>query len=331
MKINTVLSPQPSQPPSTFSEWIEAHRGIVANNAGAVISTLFGDSINPHGGTVCLGSIVQLCGSLGISEATTRSAVARMANDGFLESVLAGRRADYRQTDQGSPRMDLSMYRTYLALHDEWGEGKTWEFVVLHAHRFKNDAHAFGVASEALCSDGFGKLNDTVFVRPQREPNPYARPSALLPAGLEDAYTSFTGALAPDSPERSVEEMIGAMWDFPLLRSRYLGFVADTAALLDELWDRGSTITPAEAFVIRTYLIHDYRRIVAASPMLPVGLRARDSACAKARYMIREIYDFLVPASEEFLSSVLETTEGKVPPLDPSFFERFDGLTHAEG
>ncbi len=327
MQNNTVLSQQSGQR-SIFSSWIEAHKGIVANNAGSIITTLFGDSINPHGGTVCLGSIVQMCGSLGISEATTRSAVARMANDGFLESVLAGRRADYRQTDQGSPRMDLSMYRTYLALHDDWGENRKWEFVVLHASRFKTDAHAQGDASEALCSDGFGKLNDTVFVRPQREPNPYARPSALLPAGLEDAYTSFTGELAPDSPEGSVEEMIGSMWDFPTLRARYTGFVADTVALLDELWDRGATITPEEAFVIRAYLIHDYRRIVAASPMLPIGLRARDSACAKARYMIREIYDFLVPKSEEFLGGVLATTEGKVPPLDPSFFERFDGLTH---
>lgn len=305
-----------------IAEWIASRSEVVTSNAGSLINSLFGDCLEYRGGIAGLGSIVKMCFALGIGETTTRSAIARMALDGALESIHVGRCSDYRRPNGGSPRFDGSMYRAYLPLHDEWVE--KYDLVVLHAHCF--DAASLAAACAAFTHDGYGRLSDHVFCRPLREPNPYASPEQLLPPELSEAYIQVHGDPAPFTKDRSVQGLLGNMWNFESLRARYLDFVAIHTPLLEKLWDEGE-FSAEEAFVVRMYAIHEYRRIVMDSPMLPIGLRARDSACAKARYVIRELYDLLIPKSEEYLNSVLVTSNGSQQGLDPEFFERFGGLT----
>lgn len=311
-----------ASPPGILDEWIALRSGIVENNAGSVVVTLFHDCFLHRGGKVGLGSIVKLCSVLGIGEATTRSAVARLAQDGILQSIQMGRRSDYQHPDGGGPRYDGSMYRAYLPLHDEWEE--RFEMVALHANRF--DSHSLASAASAFCHDGYGRLSDYVFCRPHREPNPYANPRDLLPPRLADAFIQFHSNLAPATGSTSVSNMLDNMWDFELLRARYRGFVADYSRLLEELW-KNPIISHEVAFTLRVYAIHEYRRIVMDSPMLPVGLRPRDSACSKARYVMRELYDLLVQKSEEFIGAIAETSDGRPTVLDHAFFDRFGGLT----
>ena len=174
--------------------WIEGHRGVVHSHTAAILTTLFTDIIQPHGGKVSLGSIVILCNSLGISEATVRSSVARMANDGLLASAAVGRRSDYSPALVDDPRFDNSMYRIYRPACEDW-TGR-WEIVALQKQLFETSDRDRGnpflsKATDALCHDGFSAIGDVVFARPLRDPSPCVNVSSLMPAGYESAFTLF--------------------------------------------------------------------------------------------------------------------------------------------
>ena len=58
---------------------------------GSLIVTLFGDSILPRGGTIALGSLIELAAPFGLNERLVRTATTRLAHDGWLEGRRAGK------------------------------------------------------------------------------------------------------------------------------------------------------------------------------------------------------------------------------------------------
>jgi phenylacetic acid degradation operon negative regulatory protein len=303
------------------SRWIESRRLIVQNNTGGIIIALFGDSIVPHGGIVRLGSVVTMAKSLGISESAARSAVARLANDGVLESAQVGRRSDYR-LPHTEHSLTSSFYRIYLPQHDEWNG--QFEFVLLHQNRFS--PATLLEASESLCCDGFYKVSDVVFVRPVINHSPLTTPLKLLSPSFSSAFSCFYGDISPNASGGTVYGLLESILDFSMLDASYADFVTCHEPLLEELWNNRN-ITPEEAFIVRTYLIYDYQRIVMKAPLLPANLKPPSPAIVKGKYVVRELYDLLVEKSEAYLGTVLETSDGRYPPLERAFFERFDGLT----
>ena len=64
--------------------------------AGSLIVTLFGDSIMPRGGAIALGSLIRLAAPFGLNERLVRTAAARLAEEGWLETRRQGRQSEYR-------------------------------------------------------------------------------------------------------------------------------------------------------------------------------------------------------------------------------------------
>jgi DNA-binding transcriptional regulator PaaX len=54
--------------------------------ANSLIITVYGDMIAPHGGSVWLGSFINLVKPLGINDRLVRTSVFRLSKDGWLES-----------------------------------------------------------------------------------------------------------------------------------------------------------------------------------------------------------------------------------------------------
>src|SRR5210317_2306437 len=80
---------------------------------GSLITTVFGDSIAPRGGTVWLGSLIRAMGEFGINERLVRTSVYRLVKDGWLQSRQIGRRSYYSLTDEGRERFALATHRIY--------------------------------------------------------------------------------------------------------------------------------------------------------------------------------------------------------------------------
>jgi phenylacetic acid degradation operon negative regulatory protein len=101
----------------------------VPTRASSLIITLYGDAIEPHGGTVWLGSLIKLLEPIGINERLIRTSIFRLTKEGWLTAEKVGRRSDYGLTTTGRRRFDQAFKRVYSATLPDW-EG-SWCLVIL--------------------------------------------------------------------------------------------------------------------------------------------------------------------------------------------------------
>jgi phenylacetic acid degradation operon negative regulatory protein len=87
-----------------------------------------------------------------------------------------------------------------------------------------------------------------------------------------------------------------------------------------------SDLTPEAAFVVRTLLIHEYRKIHLQDPLLPPALLPSDWVGATAYELTRRLYTAVFPAAEQYLSDTASTMTDPLPPADRSAHARFGGL-----
>ena len=91
--------------PARIEAHLNAFRRQQRMQAGSLIITVFGDVVMPRGGSIWLGSLIQLLSPLNINERLIRTTVSRLAEDQWLDSVAVGRRANYTLTAAGLRRV----------------------------------------------------------------------------------------------------------------------------------------------------------------------------------------------------------------------------------
>jgi phenylacetic acid degradation operon negative regulatory protein len=84
-------------------------------------------------------------------------------------------------------------------------------------------------------------------------------------------------------------------------------------------------ITPEAAFVIRTLLIHEYRKIHLRDPLLPPALLPNDWVGSSAYDLCANLYAKVFTAAEEFLTGTASTLDEPLPAAEPSVYDRFGG------
>ncbi|ODU10011.1 MAG: phenylacetic acid degradation operon negative regulatory protein PaaX [Rubrivivax sp. SCN 71-131] len=288
--------------------------------AKSLIFTVYGDAISHRGGNAALGSVIALLAPLGVNERTVRTSMHRLAVEGWLQPRASGRRSDYRLTESGARRVDAAHERIYRPQQRPW-DGQ-WTIVALGLGAL--DAAARQRLLRELGWIGFGRLDGGVLLHP--DPDEEALRALLAESGprvlvLRGAAAAWVGA---DVFESLVQEG----WDTARLAADYEAFLADFRPLWLAL-QREEAIAPERAFVVRTLLMHDYRRVLLRDPMLPDELMPRGWPGAAARALCRNLYRRVEAAAERHVEAVLETAEGPAPPPAGSYFERFGGLRSA--
>ena len=91
-----------------------------------------------------------------------------------------------------------------------------------------------------------------------------------------------------------------------------------------------SNLDPEQCFVIRTLLMHEFRRVQLRDPSLPRQLLPDDWPGDTARAMCRDIYQLCWGKTEAHLMQMLETADGPLPPTAKSFHARFGGMLFDE-
>src|SRR5215475_11102301 len=69
--------------------------------AWSLIVTLYGDAVVPRGGSLWLGSLVDIMARLRIDAGHVRTAMSRLTSDGWLERERIGRNSYYRLSKRG--------------------------------------------------------------------------------------------------------------------------------------------------------------------------------------------------------------------------------------
>jgi phenylacetic acid degradation operon negative regulatory protein len=112
-------------------------------------------------------------------------------------------------------------------------------------------------------------------------------------------------------------------WDLEDLGERYERFVRRFGLVDAAVSGR---LEPELGFIVRTLLIHEYRRLHLRDPLLPPRLLPEDWPGFKAAKLCRSIYAHVFAASEAHLSAVGAQLDGALPPARPSILQRFGGF-----
>jgi phenylacetic acid degradation operon negative regulatory protein len=283
---------------------------------GSLLITIFGDSIAPRGGAVSLGSLIDLAQPFGLAERLVRTSVARLARDGWLGARRNGRRSEYRLTPTGQQRFAEATRRIYGEIPSSWGG--QWTLLVLPP--------AFGGRRQDVRDElrwlGFGQVSPGVFAHP----NWSVEEARAELRGLEGAAG---GLLFKSSSEGSDADrrLVATGWDLDELTRRYRRFV-DTFAPVEEAVTACVTagLDDEPAFVIRTLLIHEYRKIHLQDPLLPPALLPTDSVGTAAYDLSKQLYSAVFQPAERFLSNTASTMTEPLPPANSSAYARFGGL-----
>ncbi|MDC7986074.1 phenylacetic acid degradation operon negative regulatory protein PaaX [Rhodoplanes sp. TEM] len=245
----------------------------------SIIVTVYGDAIVPRGGSVWLGTLLMFFRELGIAEGVVRTAMSRLAADGWLERHKAGRNSFYRLADKGRETFAAATRHIYAAQPPAFTGHLD---LVLLANGPGRDA-----ARAALDEAGWGSPSAGVFVAPGWPLPAAARGELILQA---------TGS------EAVLRDLAARSWPLDATADAYHGFV-DTFSPLRAALAAGAVPDEAEAMVARVLLIHEYRRIVLRDPLLPAPLLPDDWPGAAARALCAALYRDLLEPSERWLDA----------------------------
>jgi phenylacetic acid degradation operon negative regulatory protein len=284
--------------------------------AGSLIVTLFGDSLLPRGGTIALGSLIKLAAPFGLNERLVRTAAARLAQDGWLAARRVGKRSEYRLTEDGRVQFAEATERIYGEAGANWS-GR-WTLVVVPAlpaaqrQRLRRE----------LAWQGYGELSSGVFAHPEVHARGASHGRAVGGQPMWPVGTLlFDADLAAPA---TAGTLIAKGWDLQALAQRYRAFAGRFERVLAALREPPD---PETGFVLRTLLIHEYRRLHLRDPLLPERSLPPEWPGTRAALLCRALYAAVFAASEMHLSSVGTQLSGALPPADPTVLERFGGIT----
>jgi phenylacetic acid degradation operon negative regulatory protein len=313
---DTAKSAATSDPVGSLLRHFRRQRPI---RGGSLLITIFGDSIAPRGGAVTLGSLISLAQPFGLTERLVRTSVARLAGDGWLQARRDGRRSEYRITPTGRDRFAEATKRIYGAIPDSW-DGQ-WTLLLLPP---ANGGRRQDVREE-LRWLGFGQVSPGVFAHPN-----WSVEEAR--AGLKGLEGAAEALLLKSSSEGSETDrrLVAAGWDLGELTRRYRRFLETFTPVADAAGPTADAVAPPAtdeaAFIIRTLLIHEYRKIHLQDPLLPPALLPVNWVGAAAYDLSKHLYSAVFPAAERYLSNTASTITEPLPPADNSACARFGGL-----
>ncbi len=298
---------------ATARDLVARYRRQRPLRGGSLIITIFGDSIMPRGGAVSLGSLIALGAPFALNERLVRTATARLAQEGWLEGRRAGKLSEYRLSRSGRQRFAEATLRIYSEPQNAWA-GR-WTLIVLPPMRAADRK----AVREELVWRGFGELSAGIFAHPERD----ARSLGLQHrAGLHSKIMVFDARLSGDeAPQR----LVSLGWDLEDLGLRYRRFVQRFECVQAAL-RRPARLDEQACFIIRTLLIHEYRRLHLRDPLLPARLLNAGWPGTRAATLCRDIYSRVFAASEIYLARVAATLKGPLPNADAQVWQRFGGI-----
>jgi phenylacetic acid degradation operon negative regulatory protein len=278
--------------------------------AGSLITTVFGDSILPRGGRVSLGSMIKLLQPLGVNERLVRTAVYRLVKEEWLQSEAFGRKTDYMLTSSGRSRFDEASKQIYAA--DIPGWDRRWRLILIVAEL---DIRVREQLRRALFWHGFGETTTGGFVHPTADLEKVME--NLGSEGLQAVLANLMPMVAVNSRAAdcaSDVDMVQKAWNLEELASSYESFLQKYQAIRDALDVCGSVgMSEESAFLIRTLLIHDVRRLLLRDPLLPESLLPDNWPGIRARPLYRDLYRKLLPLSELHLDANVRLSSGFQP------------------
>lgn len=285
-----------------------------ALRATSLLITVFGDALAPRGQSVWLGSLIELLGLFGISPRLVRTSAFRLGADHWFDATRVGRRSYYGLSDAGLLRVQHADQRIYDFNLAQW-DGR-WTLVLLDpAMRASDRQHL----QRELSWESFGRIAPHVFA------HPHARAQVLgeiiSAAGVAHQVAVLRAESLPGTDAQGLQAIVHTVFDLDKVGQAWTQFISRFTPLCDD----AARLEPAQAFMVRTLLIHAYRRVVLRDPNLPGAFLPAHWPGERARELCEQLYGVLLKPSEQHLRARVQTLDGPLRPMPQTLRRRRAG------
>lgn len=247
----------------------------------AFIVTIYGDIVEPRGGVLWMGNLVNLCAKAGLNESLVRTSVSRLVSAGQLIGERCGRKSFYRLAPATRIEYrDVSQRVYYLPpLPDSW--------LIIANNNVASD--------EFLKSHKFAILNRDLIFGPKIAGN---HPEGLI----------FEAKVIHDN--NRLPDFVANYWNIGQSANNYHNFI-NKFSPLDKL--HLNRFSPFDCLMLRLALVHDFRHALADDPNLPRNALPNDWPADDARILFARIYMTLSDRADEFIHRSLRGNDGELP------------------
>ena len=261
--------------------------------AGHFIVTLYGDVVEPRGGTLWMGRVIALCQAAGLSETLVRTAMSRLVAAGQFIGERVGRRSYYRLT----PTAQVEFAQADALLFSP--KNPPTDFTLLRM-----------TDSETTLPPGFVPLRADMAIGPYR-------------AGL--AADRLVLRATVDQGAAKLPDFIAGLWDLEPLAQAYTAFLARFGPMLT-----AAIVDPQDALIARLLLVDCYRTVLWRDPHLPDAALPRDWPGVAARALFVRLYLQLSGPADSYIGQVFDESEGLTLHETPQLTARRAGLEAEE-
>ena len=283
--------------------------------AKSLLITIFGDMLEPRGGGAWLASLIQLAEPMGISERSVRTSVYRLTQEKWLARTSLGRRSYYQLTETGHRQFANAEHRIYGGSNRRW-DGQ-WRVVIVPPKSISPSAR--NQIKKELRWQGFGTLTTDVLIHPTAELDLVR--AMLAHRNLTSKVKVICGNSVGDSEPPS--GLLNRCFNLDHIEQEYDRF----NQRLEDLWRvtrrERKTINGEAAFIGRTLLIHEYRRILLHDPDVPETLLPANWPGTRARKRCAGIYLSLCEAADHWAVALCEDTGSLLKRPGKDYGKRF--------
>lgn len=255
----------------------------VASRPQHLLLTLLGDFWYQRSEPLPSTALVRLLAQFGVSEPNARAAISRLARKELLVATRQGRRTAYALAETGRATLVEGTRRIFRF----GAESRPWDgrWTVVAFSVPEDNRSLRSTLRTRLRWLGFTARFDGVWAAPGDRG---AEANALLgELGLNSASIIVGTACGPADGDPAGD------WDLQGVQSRYRAFLSEATAVADRV--RAGAVSDAEALVLRTVLIDQWRVFPGLDPELPAELLPPDWPAAAARACFTDVYDTLGP------------------------------------
>ena len=259
-----------------------------------LVITLLGTYVRPFEDTVWSGGLVALLGELGFSHGAARVALTRLVRRGLIARVRSGRLVHYRVTERCDRLLAEGDGRIF-ALGDPHGGGDAWT-VVWHQIPEERRLERSRLARR-LRFLGFGSVQDSVWI----SPHDHSAEVDVLLGELRVAEFA-TAFLAQVGASAGLAAMVSRAWDLTGLVERYEAFVAEFGPYASS--QQRAQLSDADAFLVRTRMVHLFRGFPIVDPELPEELAPLSGSRGRAVETFHRLFEALAEPSQRHFQAV---------------------------
>ncbi|OCW57777.1 PaaX family transcriptional regulator C-terminal domain-containing protein [Hoeflea olei] len=270
-------------------------------SAWSLIVSFLGDAIGPRGGVVSATALQALMQRLGVGAGAVRTALSRLAAEGWIERTREGRNGFYSLAGAVGETVLAAERRIYAG--SSLLPADTPRCLVIAASALPEEALPAIDAAWAL------RLAPHVLLC-------FAAAEALPPA------LRFDGATLADRPRLIPGHgLTGALAE--ARQSAEMARLHEAYAPLHQALEAGAAPAPEDAIALRCLMIHEWRRLALKVLAVPSDLVHEGDPEPATRALVAGIYARLLPASEAWLDAHATTPSGPLPAPDARLARRF--------